>query len=162
MLVDYDCFLSTQTWPPLEPTPAIYSNPFPPPLEFSRPRSLASTASASSLSLTHYPILSPTISANALMSHLSGGAAAAQTPQQRRDTMFMPGRCKDEGEHGVKVMYLNNRFALDPRVFCKSLGNPECQAKCHQMHAWCARCDQILCQQCWGRSQTGYLSLIHI
>jgi hypothetical protein len=158
MLVDYDCFLSTQTWPPLEPTP-IYSDPFMLSLESFETRSRANIPTAPYLSPTDYPVLSPTISVDAFTTHNSGGAAAAQTPQRRRDTMLMPGQCKKEGEHGVKVMYLNSRYTLDPRNFCGRLGNTSCEQQCHQIHAWCARYDGIFCQTCWGRSGSGHFLL---
>jgi len=160
MLIDYDCFLALQIYPPLQPIPTISSNPFALSHQSSGLRYSANTTTDSHLDETHYPILEPTLSANALTTHNSGGAAASQTPQQRRDAGFMPGRCKEEGEHGIKVMYLNSRYALDPRIFCKRLGNALCQQQCHQMHAWCARCDGIFCQRCWGRSKSGHFLLV--
>jgi len=117
-----------------------------------------STASCSSSS--HYSNSaansSVTLNIPNSQSPAGGGTGAAKTPQQRRNTCFVPGKCQRDRRHGLKVMYINDHHDVDPRIFCRQLGNPSCKQQRPIMHAWCAQCDKILCKECWGRSKSGY------
>jgi len=164
MLGDYGCALSMQHYPPLQP--AVKASPtslrpsspsFRPSVQLYRAQSSArSTTSGTSSSLHSTSTSQTSISTDNPKPRLRAGAGAAKSSQERRNTCFEPGKCAQEGRHGLKVKYINDHHPVDACVFCRQLGNPACRQQGQKMHAWCARCDKILCQECWGRSRSGY------
>ena len=159
MLQDYHCAQALKCYPPMRPDSSaspISSSLSPQPFKAQSPAK--STASYSSSS--HYPTSTANSSVSLNVpkpqSPAGGGTGAAKTPQQRRNTCFVPGKCQQDRRHGLKVMYINDHHDVDPRIFCRQLGNPSCKQQRPIMHAWCAQCDKILCKECWGRSKSGY------
>ena len=164
MLGDYDCALLMQHYPPLQPTVTAPPTSFQPRFTsfrpslhlYKAPSPARSTASGTSSSLHSTSASQTSISPDNPKPPARTVSGAAKSPQERRNTCFEPGKCAQEGRHGLKVMYINDHRPVDARVFCRQFGNPACRQQGQKIHAWCARCDKILCQECWGRSRSGY------